>query len=471
MNAAVGQSYDFMPHGHCFFWIKELLFLHVGSDILIALAYFSIPFALIYLARRRPDMGFRGIFIMFAVFIMACGLTHVVNTWNIWNADYWLSGYMKAFTALVSVATAITLWKLMPKAVAWPSPALLEKANAELREEVDLRREKEIQLQEAFDNAPIGKALVALNGKWMKVNRSLCNILGYSEAELLRTDFQSITHEDDLMNDLKHVSDLINGYENSYQLEKRYKHKAGHLVWALLSVTIVRDDDQKPRYFISQILDITYRKLSEEQLHRTQAELEQRVAERTYELEQVNRELKEKNELLTRLSQTDPLTSLYNRRSLNEHLERMIHEAQRYDYEFSIMLIDIDKFKFINDNHGHLEGDRVINSVSDLLQKHLRETDIAARFGGDEFCVLLPHTSILRAPEIADNLRERIESIVFSSDDGQEFKVTCSIGVAQYDKAMGDSRNLFAVVDDALYRAKENGRNCVQLPLKQQMPS
>lgn len=454
---------SFMPHGHCFYWQKDILYLHVGSDLVIALAYFSIPFALLYLAKKRPDLSFNRFFMLFAVFILACGITHVLNVWNFWYADYWISGYAKAITAVASLLTAFLLWKVMPVALSWPSPALMEKANAELHNEISLRLEKEVLLQEAFDNAPIGKALVGLDGRWIRVNNALCSILGYTKEEMMNTDFQSITFEEDLDEDLRHVKDLIKGRGDAYQMEKRYKHKSGHLVWALLSVTIVRDEQRSPRYFIAQILDITYRKLSESELRRNQAELEARVKERTRELEVVNNELSLKNAQLETLSTTDQLTQLYNRRYFLSRLSEHIEEAIRYKTEFSIMLIDIDKFKAINDNHGHNMGDSVIACIGSTLKSSLRHTDVAARIGGDEFCVLLPHTSLRRAPAIANNIRKSIKERCFSIESGDEFSISCSIGIAEFDDSITECRGILEKADKALYSAKDNGRDCVQI--------
>lgn len=461
MQGDATQSFDFMPHGHCFFWQTDLLFLHVISDLLIAAAYFSIPFALLYLAKKRPDIKLKSIFLLFAAFIMACGITHILNSWNFWYADYWISGFAKAITALISVTTAIMLWKWMPHALQWPSPYLLNQKNIELTKEITKRREQEILLQEAFENAPIGKALVGLDGTWIKVNHALCNILGYSSDELMKMTFQDITYEEDLDQDMQHVADLIEGRANSYQMEKRYKHKSGHLVWALLSVTIVRDDNQSPRYFISQIMDITYRKLTETELKHNRAELEARVEERTRELKELNQELSEKNELLDRLSTTDPLTQLQNRRNFDKKINEIIYESQRYGYEFCIMLIDIDEFKKINDTYGHIQGDKVICKISQILKTNLRQSDIAMRFGGDEFCILLTHTSLRRAPQIAENIRELICKEEFKSDQGESFKMSCSFGIAEFTTAISDSRSILAKADKALYMAKEQGRNQV----------
>jgi len=123
----------------------------------------------------------------------------------------------------------------------------------------DLHRAQEV-FREAFDNAPIGMALVSLHGQWLRVNRALCEIVGYSEQELLRTSFQAITHPDDLDTDLSRVEEMLAGRLENYELEKRYLHRRGHVVSVGLSVSLVRDGDRQPLYFVSQIQDITARK-------------------------------------------------------------------------------------------------------------------------------------------------------------------------------------------------------------------
>lgn len=127
--------------------------------------------------------------------------------------------------------------------------------------------------QSAFEYAAIGMALVAPDGKWLRVNQSICEITGYSERELLERSFQDITHPDDLDLDLANVDKMLAGEIDSYQMEKRYFHKNGEIVWVLLSVSLVRDEENRPRFFISQIQDITSRKESERQLGEASAEI------------------------------------------------------------------------------------------------------------------------------------------------------------------------------------------------------
>jgi len=124
-------------------------------------------------------------------------------------------------------------------------------------------REAEERFRSAFDHAPIGMALVGLNGRWLKVNAALCEIVGYSEQALLNTTFQALTHPDDLGIDLDNVRRLLAGELRAYQMEKRYLHRQGHVVWILLNGSLVRDGDGRPLYFIAQIQDITERRQAE----------------------------------------------------------------------------------------------------------------------------------------------------------------------------------------------------------------
>jgi signal transduction histidine kinase/CheY-like chemotaxis protein len=134
MFAFLRQFVDgqYAPHGYCLLWQPELVWTHVISDALIAGAYFSIPLALLYFVRKRRDVAFGGMVWLFALFILACGSTHLMSIWNLWHGDYGIEAGVKAVTALASVPTAILLWPLIPKALALPSPTQLQHANAEL---------------------------------------------------------------------------------------------------------------------------------------------------------------------------------------------------------------------------------------------------------------------------------------------------------------------------------------------------
>jgi hypothetical protein len=112
----------FIPHGHCYLWKPGLVWLHLTSDLLIAIAYYSIPVTLVYFVRKRRDLPFNWIFLLFSGFIVACGTTHIMDVWTLWHPTYWLAGILKALTMVISVCTAVLLVSLVPKALALPSP-------------------------------------------------------------------------------------------------------------------------------------------------------------------------------------------------------------------------------------------------------------------------------------------------------------------------------------------------------------
>jgi serine phosphatase RsbU (regulator of sigma subunit)/anti-sigma regulatory factor (Ser/Thr protein kinase) len=155
-----GQT-SFMPHGMCYSWQPDVLTLHVVSDAVIALAYFAIPATLAWFVRKRRDIPFKGIFLMFSLFIVSCGLTHVLSIWVIWHPDYWIEGFVKGVTAMASIATAILLAPLMPRALALRSPRELERLNAELAQTLDelhsivRRYEHEKYIAESFQSASL----------------------------------------------------------------------------------------------------------------------------------------------------------------------------------------------------------------------------------------------------------------------------------------------------------------------------
>ncbi|UUX96986.1 hybrid sensor histidine kinase/response regulator [Aquabacterium sp. J223] len=137
-----------LPHGYCFTWVPGLLWTHVVSDLLIGLAYVSIPVTLLYFVRRRRDLPFHWIFVLFAVFIVSCGMTHWVDVWTVWNPDYWLAGGVKVVTAGASVFTAAALVMLVPKLLAIPTTAQLQQAKAALEAEIVARQAVEQALRE-----------------------------------------------------------------------------------------------------------------------------------------------------------------------------------------------------------------------------------------------------------------------------------------------------------------------------------
>jgi diguanylate cyclase (GGDEF)-like protein/PAS domain S-box-containing protein len=278
-------------------------------------------------------------------------------------------------------------------------------------QDVTVRREAEELLRLAFDRAPIGMALVAPDGGFLRVNDTLCDMLGYSELDLLSLTFQDITHPDDLDADVEHVRAMLAGEIRSYDMEKRYIRADGSQVWTLLSVSLVRDDAHRPRYFVSQIQDIDQRK-------RAQAELEH-------------------------LANHDPLTGALNRRAWDRELARAVMRAERSERPFAVALIDFDQFKRVNDTHGHDAGDCLLKDATHAWQSQLRGDDLLARVGGDEFAILLAGCE----PDQSVAILRRLE---------RAGAYGCSMGVAVWEPG-DDAAGLMRRADRALYADKASG--------------
>lgn len=166
----------------------------------------------------------------------------------------------------------------------------------------------------------------------------------------------------------------------------------------------------------------------------------------------------------TQLAQTDPLTELPNRRSLQHQLEHEFHRARRFASPFSVLMIDVDHFKDFNDRHGHLMGDHVLKQVTRTLRRRLRRVDTLTRYGGEEFCVLLVETPLTRAIQVAEKLRQSVSNRTYARiRSDRSLRITVSIGVATLGPGMESCEALIAAADEALYMAKHKGRDQIQV--------
>ena len=298
----------------------------------------------------------------------------------------------------------------------------------ERRRSEDALREAEDRFRSAFEEAPIGMAMTAVDGRFLRVNRALCEITGYSRDQLEATTFRSITHSDDVARNERGMAEVLAGDVSHYRTEKRYLHADGHVVPVDLSSTVVRDADGQAIHLLTQVQDITERKRFEGQLQY--------------------------------LADHDSLTGLFNRRRFEEELTRELASAERYDGRVAVLAIDLDEFKYINDSLGHSVGDELIAMVGTALGARLRRTDVLARLGGDEFAVILPRIDERAALEVAANLLEAVSEVDLAGLGGRGGgKVSASVGVALFD---GSSRltaeELLVEADIAMYDAKEAGR-------------
>jgi signal transduction histidine kinase len=175
------------PHGHCFLWTPSLLWTMVAANLLICLAYYSIPLTLFTLVRKRADLVHRQVFVLFAIFIFACGTTHLVKVWTLWTPVYWLQGAIDGWTALVSVITAIVLWPLLPQILALPSPLQLQTANQALQAQIRAHQQTEDALQERT------RELEKANRALAAANREL-EAFAYSTSHDLKGPLRAINH-------------------------------------------------------------------------------------------------------------------------------------------------------------------------------------------------------------------------------------------------------------------------------------
>ena len=290
-------------------------------------------------------------------------------------------------------------------------------------------RESEERFRVAFNQAAVGLAHVAPDGRWLMVNNKLCEIVGYSRAELLNMGFQDITHPEDLVTDWAIARRMTTGELDEQTREKRYRHKNGYYIWINLTSSMVRDADGNAKYYSTVVEDISRRKQIEEEL--------------------------------LHLANHDALTSLPNRSLLLDRLGQALVFAGRSKGQVAVMLIDLDRFKNINDSLGHDVGDKIIVEMARRLSACVRPGDTIARLGGDEFVLIRP--DVAREDAAATMAQQLLEALSRSMTiQGHEFYPTGSIGVSMYPKDGLDSQTLLKNADTAMYRAKDAGRNNFQ---------
>jgi diguanylate cyclase (GGDEF)-like protein/PAS domain S-box-containing protein len=320
--------------------------------------------------------------------------------------------------------------------------------NIEVTDWVEKLAASEAKFSATFEQAAVGIAHIDLDGAWLSVNSRCCEILGYSKEELLKLTVSQLTHTADLDSDRRLIQELLSGDRSSYSVEKRYHTKSKLLVWANLTVSLVRKSDGGPDYFIAVIEDIAPRMRVKAQRDEMIEMLEQRVVERTAALE--------------KLSMTDALTDVANRRRLDEQMGLEWDRAVRSKKPISLLIIDIDHFKELNDTLGHGHADSALVAfASELKQIARRPADLCARYGGDEFVLVLPETDADGAICIARQVQMAAERLGLSNPGSPiSARLTVSQGVATaWPAKKGNTNFLMLHADKALYSAKQAGRN------------
>ena len=383
-------SSNFEPHGHCYLWNPGLVGLHVVSDALIALAYFSIPVTLIYFIRKRRDLPFNWMFVSFGMFILACGATHIMEVWTLWHGTYWLSGSIKAVTAMASVPTAILLVKLVPEALALPSPeamkleiaerkrteqalhqaknelelrvlertAELRKANEDLVAEIaqrkqieDVLRERERLIHAILDNSPALIFLKDMEERYLLVNKEFERAFEVSQEEIRgKKDEQVFPVEQAATfqaNDLRVIQTGVPMEFEEVVLQEDRPHTNIVHRFPLL-------DLEGKIYAIGGIAtDITERKRAEDVLRQTEAYLAEaqslshtgsfgwKVAtgeilwsEETFRIYEYDRTTKPTVELIRQRVHPEDVALL------KERIERASREGQDFEHEYRLLMPD-----------------------------------------------------------------------------------------------------------------------------------
>jgi diguanylate cyclase (GGDEF)-like protein/PAS domain S-box-containing protein len=277
------------------------------------------------------------------------------------------------------------------------------------------------RFEEVFQRAPIGTGLLDQEGCWVLVNQALCDITGYTSEELISKRFHDIAHPEDADNDAGRRRQLLDGEISAYQTEKRYFNAAGETMSALLSISLVRDHEDRPLHFIVQVQDISERKHLEEHLRH--------------------------------LADHDPLTGLRNRRLFEHDLKLQVGRCQRYDEQAALVAIDLDGFKQVNDLHGHKAGDEALKAVARMLTRRLRATDLLARLGGDEFAVLLPHMDPEGAAIVTEDLMHVIATCTVDTGENV-IHLAASAGFAMLHRLTVDDEAALVEADRAMYAVK-----------------
>ncbi|MDV2999024.1 MAG: hypothetical protein N5P05_000630 [Chroococcopsis gigantea SAG 12.99] len=658
MESAINLPFlfQYIPHGHCYLWQTPLVGLHLASDILIGVSYYSIPASLLYFVRKRADIPFEGIFLLFSAFILLCGTTHFVAVWTLWNPSYWVSGGIKAATALVSVYTALELIPLIPRALSLPDPKELETLNNELANQISERKmaeeevrqlntELELRVQERtadLEQANTQLQLEIAEREQMEmalrisklfteqiihltpniiyifdleklrniyVNPFLTEILGYTLPEIQEMDMENISsfiHPEDRESVKYHLQRCRHLTGGSF-LEVEYRMKNSQGVWCWLhsrNTVFTRSNDGQTQQIIGIASDITNRKITELKLQDTNNLLAERISEleartrnmirlgemtdylqsclNVSEAEQalgdllkplfpycsgavyMNNILRDTvetvavwgevlnsehffqaeecwalrrgathqgdpkfsslycghihfeaearstlcipmmaqgeslgllylcfqdpeviapdvnslaetvskqiaislanlklRETLQYHSISDALTGLFNRRYLESSLNRELNRAARMQQSIGIIMLDIDHFKLFNDTYGHDAGDMILKTIAEFIKSNVRECDIACRYGGEELIVILPNASLKITLARAEQLRGGIKNLAIQTELEQTVSVTASFGVAAYPNHARSKHHLLKAADEALYRAKEQGRDRV----------
>lgn len=304
---------------------------------------------------------------------------------------------------------------------------------ANLYEELDRNEE---QFRAVWEHAGSGMRLTDEHGTVRMVNPAFCRLIGIPQEQFEGKTFTVMFADEVREKSLERYCTRFAERSVEHVLERTLKLWDGREITVRVSNAFLATPHGV--MLLGVFSDLTAERKLEHELRRNAAELE-------------------------RLATMDPLTNLFNRREFMRRFSVEVVRAQRYGSAISLMMIDADHFKRVNDVHGHLAGDRVLSRLGELILESTRFTDIPCRYGGEEFCVCMPETQLDGAIAFAERLRVRLGEETFKGANDETFRVTCSIGVVELTKAVRNPGEFLAIADAALYRAKDGGRDRVSV--------
>ncbi|MGD0882572.1 MAG: EAL domain-containing protein [Acidimicrobiales bacterium] len=385
---------------------------------LVPFGFVSLDLAYIYAERNSFDLAV-GFVLIFAL----VGLS--LPRWTATRlAPLLLAAYLVPLVATPGPVSSIGLGSaifvvpvcvLLGEAIAWGMHRYTL-AEGELAESA-------ASIHRLFDQAPIGITKLDLDGRFLEVNRAFGEILGYAPETLVGSYLRDLTHPDDRSVTEVAMGDVLCGPDDRLFYEKRYIHADGHVVWAAVNGSVVRDPLGQPQFLVGQVEDITERRALREELALGAV--------------------------------TDALTGLPNRTRFMDHLDSALDRAETNGRHVALLFLDLDRFKLVNDGIGHDAGDRLLRQVGQRLQSALRSGDFLARFGGDEFTVLCEVSGEDEVIEIVNRLRRSMATPI--TEGGFDQFVTLSIGVALSTSATMLPSLLLRSADIAMYQAKRSG--------------